>query len=537
LTNHRQETDFLSANSKTLLDLNHILLFIAIASPVVLLARLVALRESRPPGWVAASVIVLFGAAGCWLLRPAIAGYLGGALWALLLLAPSLLERCIASLLLEKRYARARSLSFVRRVLHPWNRSADFSSLLRALELARSGKLPAALDRLATLRLSSTAAGSRAIAYTYALTGNWSGLAEWCRHDLAVTNDAAVRALYLRALGETGALDDLAWKVAGRQDAGELRLTNSARTAQEQLWLFAFAGRTEAVVRLNRGALARTPIADQEFWIATAELAEGKGAAAVARLSELRGKTGDAVLERAIGSRLADGETLAASRLSPSSERLLARLLASESDISSPRNRRGAPAVWALILLNLAMFAVEIFLGGATNTQTLHLLGALEPRAVIVRHEYWRLFTALFLHYGLLHIAVNLYALYLLGPALERMIGGMKFLAGYLLAGLGSSAGVVGLSALGLTNADQLVGASGCVMGLIGISAGFLLRHRQSPLVGRRLRGILGIVVFQTLFDLWTPQVSLGAHLSGFVSGVCIGIIFAQWKSSPQVSS
>jgi membrane associated rhomboid family serine protease len=45
--------------------------------------------------------------------------------------------------------------------------------------------------------------------------------------------------------------------------------------------------------------------------------------------------------------------------------------------------------------------------------------------------------------------------------------------------------------------------------------------------VGRRLRAILVIVVFQTLFDLWTPQVSLGAHLSGFITGVLIGIVFS----------
>jgi rhomboid protease GluP len=106
-------------------------------------------------------------------------------------------------------------------------------------------------------------------------------------------------------------------------------------------------------------------------------------------------------------------------------------------------------------------------------------------------------------------------------------VGSVKFAIGYLLSGLGSSAGVVLLSVLGLTRADQLVGASGCVMGVIGISAGLLLRHRQTPLAGRRLKEIIAIVVFQTAFDLSTPQVSLGAHLSGFVSGLVIGLVFA----------
>ncbi len=151
---------------------------------------------------------------------------------------------------------------------------------------------------------------------------------------------------------------------------------------------------------------------------------------------------------------------------------------------------------------------------------------------MVVRHEYWRLFSALFLHYGALHLAFNLFALYLLGPPLERLIGSAKFLAGYLLSGLGSSAGVVILWTLGLTNSMQLVGASGAIMGVVGISAGLLLRHRQTTLAGRQLQNILVIVAIQTAFDLWTPQVSLAAHLGGFLSGVVVGMIFAAFDRS-----
>ena len=157
-------------------------------------------------------------------------------------------------------------------------------------------------------------------------------------------------------------------------------------------------------------------------------------------------------------------------------------------------------------------------------------LGGLEPAAVVVRHEYWRLFTALFFHYGALHLGINLLGLYILGPALERMIGATKFILSYLLSGLGSSAGVVLLWSLGLTKSNLLVGASGCIMGVIGVSAGLLLRHRQSPLAGRQLQNIIAIVAIQTAFDLWSPQVSLAAHLSGFISGVVIGLVLASRK-------
>jgi rhomboid protease GluP len=173
------------------------------------------------------------------------------------------------------------------------------------------------------------------------------------------------------------------------------------------------------------------------------------------------------------------------------------------------------------------MFGMEMTLGGSTNSLTLQNLGGLEPAAVVVRHEYWRVFTALFLHYGALHLSINLLGLYILGPALERMIGTTKFILSYLLCGLGSSTGVVLLWSLGLTKPNLLVGASGCIMGVIGVSAGLLLRHRQSPLAGRQLQNIIAIVAIQTAFDLWSPQVSLAAHLSGFISGVAIGLVLA----------
>jgi membrane associated rhomboid family serine protease len=64
-------------------------------------------------------------------------------------------------------------------------------------------------------------------------------------------------------------------------------------------------------------------------------------------------------------------------------------------------------------------------------------------------------------------------------------------------------------------------------MGVIGVSAGLLLRHRQSPLAGRQLQNIIAIVAIQTAFDLWSPRVSLAAHLSGFVTGVAIGLVLA----------
>ncbi|HWN64922.1 MAG TPA: rhomboid family intramembrane serine protease [Candidatus Binatus sp.] len=188
---------------------------------------------------------------------------------------------------------------------------------------------------------------------------------------------------------------------------------------------------------------------------------------------------------------------------------------------------RNAPAVFILILLNAAAFIFEISFGNWTDPEVLHQLGALEPYAVVVQGQYWRLFTALFLHAGFVHLLFNLFALYVLGPPLERSIGALRFAICYLISGLISSAGVVALTVIGIVQVAQLVGASGCIMGIVGAWAGFLLRHRHAPHAKQRLGNVLMIVAIQTAFDLSTPQVSMAAHLCGLFSGAVLGFVLA----------
>jgi len=184
-----------------------------------------------------------------------------------------------------------------------------------------------------------------------------------------------------------------------------------------------------------------------------------------------------------------------------------------------------SPVVLTLIIINIAVFILELLAGGSTNELTLHRLGELDTSSVIYRHEYWRLFAALFLHYGPIHIFFNLFALLLLGPPLERQIGGLLFFVCYAVSGLGSSIAVVLLTRLRLLDPVQLVGASGCIMGVVGTWAGFLLRHRHLPLARQRLRNIFVIVLLQLAFDVVTPRVSMSAHLGGLFTGFLLGLI------------
>lgn len=188
---------------------------------------------------------------------------------------------------------------------------------------------------------------------------------------------------------------------------------------------------------------------------------------------------------------------------------------------------RSAPAVLVLILLNAIAFVLEISVGDLNDPEVLHRVGALEPYAVVVQGEYWRLFTALFLHGGFTHLLFNIFALYILGPPLERSIGTIRFVVCYLMSGLASSAGVVGLTVLGFVQVAQLVGASGCIMGIVGTWAGFLVRYRHAPQAKQRLANVAMIILIQVAFDLSTPQISMAAHLCGLVAGFFLGLVLA----------
>ena len=217
------------------------------------------------------------------------------------------------------------------------------------------------------------------------------------------------------------------------------------------------------------------------------------------------------------------------------------------------RRLRGAPAVLIFILLNVAVFCVELWRGAVsgptilqhleaisielwrgalTNPIALHRLGALDISSVRDQGEFWRLLTALFLHYNVLHLIFNLFALYVIGPPLEKIIGSFRFAAAYLISGIGSTAGVIALTQLGRVQPAELVGASGSVMGIVGALAGFLVRHRHVPQAKQRLLNILMIIVIQLGFDISTPQVSTSAHLCGLVSGFLLGLYLAPRKTA-----
>jgi rhomboid protease GluP len=519
------------------LDFNHILLFIACVSSLMLLAQTWRLGGLNR-GWRIAAFAVLLVTGATWILKPDAAGFVGGGAWFALLLVPLVGLRKAAELVAQQRYASAWRLVRALRFLHPGDGLLERSRLLQALDFAQRGDFASALARLGPLRNSQTNVGRQAIAQTFRIQGDWNGLLAWRRGELPpgiMQTDFALQPIYLRALGESGAREELLLEFTSN--------TKSMNPAAEEVGLYdlsllpvlAFGGRRRALTNLLETKLRKLSRDLKEFWIATGELAAGETTAGRARLEKLQATTGDALVRAEAARRLERADEIAPAPPSQATAALLGRIEQSDrpsAGVFASGSARPTTVVLILIALNIAMFVAECALGGSTNSFTLHRLGALEFFAVRFEGEYWRLLTSLFLHYGPLHLLFNLYALFIIGPGLEQAIGSIRFGICYLLSGLGSGIGVLLLRLAGLNSGEQLVGASGCVMGLVGVWAGLLLRHRHAPMAGRRLKNILVIIAIQAAFDLSTPQISMAAHMSGLATGVALGLVFAPRRLS-----
>lgn len=139
------------------------------------------------------------------------------------------------------------------------------------------------------------------------------------------------------------------------------------------------------------------------------------------------------------------------------------------------------------------------------------------PAHGIAAGEWYRLVTAMFLHYGLIHLLLNMWALWVLGRTLEAVLGPLRFLALYLIAGLGGNVAVYLFSAPNST----AVGASTAIFGLF--AAIFVIMRR----LGRDTSAIVPILVINLIFTFTVPGISIAGHLGGLVTGAVMALVLA----------
>lgn len=182
----------------------------------------------------------------------------------------------------------------------------------------------------------------------------------------------------------------------------------------------------------------------------------------------------------------------------------------------------GRPQPWityALLAANVVMFVFELAQGAGAITPTpqqiIDLGGNFPP--LTLHGEWWRLGSSMFLHFGILHIGLNMVCLYQ-ARVVEQLFGRVGFLAIYLLAGLGG-----GIACLIASTGNTVsAGASGAVFGVYGAFGAFLVLRRsqiQADAWQRTARSIGTFLVLNLAVGLTTKGISLSAHIGGLIAG------------------
>jgi membrane associated rhomboid family serine protease len=206
------------------------------------------------------------------------------------------------------------------------------------------------------------------------------------------------------------------------------------------------------------------------------------------------------------------------------------------------------PLTWTLIGLNVACYLAQFYLAATLRRQGVGadvadsdvrmLLGSNDPTLTLGQHQYWRIFASAFLHVEILHLALNMWALFAVGSVLERLAGSLRMAGLYLVAALG--AGLLS-AAFGPPGVGS-VGASGAIMGLIGIL--LAPRFKRDPRIPEALAGrlfqwlirpvafifILGVVLRLTDVPVLLDN---SAHLGGLLAGFTIGYLWPSFLVRP----
>lgn len=186
-----------------------------------------------------------------------------------------------------------------------------------------------------------------------------------------------------------------------------------------------------------------------------------------------------------------------------------------------------------LIGINVAVFALQMSRGATNDAAGFVELGAVFS-PLLAEGEWWRIFTAQFLHWGALHLTFNMLGLWILGRTVEAMIGFWRYITLYLICGAGGMLIAWGTSLLSLDpHPIILLGASASVMGLVGTQAAISLlayRHTGSIVAKAQLNSMTQIVFLQAVFDMMVPEVSSTAHIGGAAVGFCITYGFVRRK-------
>jgi len=173
---------------------------------------------------------------------------------------------------------------------------------------------------------------------------------------------------------------------------------------------------------------------------------------------------------------------------------------------------RNAGMTQLLLAANVGVFVLMLVVIKQIQPDQVHPFGAMPP--VFPKREWWRLFSAMFTHFGPIHLLFNMWALTLFGPPIEQRYGKLRFLGLYFAAGLLGNGFSLMFGGLGLR-----AGASGCVFGILGAWIAFFVRHRKARGASDQLRSLFFLVGINLYIGYSLGGIDNFAHLGGLVGG------------------
>lgn len=177
----------------------------------------------------------------------------------------------------------------------------------------------------------------------------------------------------------------------------------------------------------------------------------------------------------------------------------------------------------AIICLNVVVFLAVECTGGSEDLGHMIACGAAYVPLIEQNHEYYRLFSCMFLHFGMSHLVNNMLALYFVGGHLERAVGKLKFLLIYFVGGLGAG-WLSYCRSIQVGSMHVSAGASGAVFAVIGAMIYVLLLNR-GQLEGLTVRQMVFMAVLSLYFGFTSTGIDNAAHIGGILCGFLLAVI------------
>lgn len=173
---------------------------------------------------------------------------------------------------------------------------------------------------------------------------------------------------------------------------------------------------------------------------------------------------------------------------------------------------------YIIMAICIILFILMELSGGSTNSQVLLKYGA-NLDVLVKNGEYYRLFTCIFLHIGIMHLLCNMYSLYVIGREVENLFGKVKYIIIFILSGIFGS-----IMSLAFTHNTISAGASGAIFGLLGALLYFGMHYRTY--LGETIkRSIIPIIVINLIIGFVAKGIDLAAHIGGLVGGVLVAMM------------